>query len=69
MRDREGVSKNELHEVVRFCDAFVKDYQMDKTKASFQKAEKLLRLPPIGHMVMRKELNDFVAKNWNSALV
>jgi len=69
IRDRERVSKKEIYEVVWFCDAFVKGYQVPKTKESFQKAEKLLRLPQISHIVMRNELNDFVAKNWNSALV
>lgn len=69
IRDRERVSKKELYEVVWFCDAFVKGYQVPKTKASFQKAEKLLRLPEISKVVMRNELKDFVAKNWNSGLV
>ena len=69
IRDRERVSKKELYEVVWFCDAFVKGYKVTKTKESFQKVEKLLRLPQISHIVMRDELNDFVAKNWNSKLV
>lgn len=69
IRDREKVSKKELYEVIWFCDAFVKDYNVPKTKESFQKVEKLLTLPQISHIVMRNELNDFVAKNWNSNLV
>jgi hypothetical protein len=69
IRDREKVSKKELYEVIWFCDAFVKTYNVSKTKESFQKVEKLLRLPQISHIVMRNELNDFVAKNWNSNLV
>lgn len=69
IRDRERVSKKELYEVIWFCDAFVKNYKVPKTKESFQKVEKLLRLPQISSVVMRDELNDFVAKNWNSGLV
>ena len=52
-----------------FCNAFVKGYTVEKTKASFQKVEKLIRLPQASNIVMRKELNEFVAKNWNSGLV
>jgi hypothetical protein len=69
IRDRERVSKKELYEVVWFCDAFVKNHPVAKTKESFRKVEKLLRLPQISHIVMRDELNDFVAKNWNAGLV
>lgn len=69
IRDRERVSKNELYEVVWFCDAFVKNYDVPKTKASFQRVERLLRLPQVSHVVMRNELNNFVAKNWHSNLV
>jgi len=69
IRDRIRVNKKERYEVVWFCDAFVKKYDVPKTKASFQKVEKLLRLPQASHIVMRDDLNDFVAKNWNSGLV
>ena len=69
IRDRERVSKKERYEVVWFCDAFVKGYTVEKTKASFQKVEKLIRLPQASDIVMRKELNEFVAKNLNSGLV
>ncbi|WP_199117812.1 hypothetical protein [Pedobacter sp. ASV28] len=65
IRDRERVNKKELYEVVYFCDAFVKGYQVPKTKASFQKVEKLIRLPAASKIVMRDELNTFVAQNWN----
>ncbi|WP_250253444.1 hypothetical protein [Chryseobacterium sp. Marseille-Q3244] len=69
IRDRERVSKNELYELVWFCDAYVKNNDVPKTKASFQKVEKLLRLPQVSHVVMRDELNSFVTKHWNSNLV
>lgn len=69
IRDREKVNKKELYEVVWFCDAFVKGYTVPKTKESFQKVEKLLRLPEISNVVMRDELIDFVVKNWNAGLV
>lgn len=64
IRDREKVSKKELYEVVWFCDAFVKNHNVPKTKASFQKAERLLRLPAASRIVMRDELNEFVWENW-----
>lgn len=69
IRDRERVSKKELYEVVWFCDAFVKAYKVPQTRESFQKVEKLIRLPEASDIVMRKDLNDFVAKNWNNGLV
>ncbi len=69
IRDREKVNKKELYEVVWFCDAFLKNHNVPKTKQSFQKVEKMLRLPQISSVVMRDELNDFVDKNWNSGLV
>ncbi|AIM35282.1 hypothetical protein KO02_00320 [Sphingobacterium sp. ML3W] len=69
IRDRERVNKKERYEVVYFCNAFVKGYQVPKTKASFQKVEKLIRLSQASNIVMRDELNKFVAQNWNKSLV
>lgn len=69
IRDRERVSKKELYEVVYFCDAFVKNYNVPKDRASFQKVEKLIRLPEASDIVMRDKLNAFVAENWNKNLV
>lgn len=65
IQDRKRTNKNELYEVVWFCDAFVKRYTVPKTIESFQKVERLLILPQISNIVIRNELNDFVAKNWN----
>jgi len=65
IRDRERVNKKERYEVVYFCDAFVKNYQVPKTKASFQKVEKIIRLSQASSIVMRDQLNNFVAQNWN----
>ncbi|MET3535870.1 hypothetical protein [Chryseobacterium limigenitum] len=65
IRDRERVNKKERYEVVYFCNAFVKGYQVPKTKESFQKVEKILRLPQASNIVMREELKNFVAQNWN----
>lgn len=64
IRDRERVNKKERYEVVYFCNAFVKGYQVPKTKKSFQKVEKILRLPQASNIVMREELKNFVAQNW-----
>ncbi len=63
--DRERVNKKELYEVVYFCNAFLKGYKVPKTKESFQKVEKIIRLPNASNIVMRDELNKFVAQNWN----
>lgn len=65
IRDRERVNKKERYEVVYFCDAFVKNYQVPKTKASFQKVERIIRLSQASNIVMRDQLNNFVAQNWN----
>jgi len=65
IRDRERVNKKERYEVVYFCDAFVKNYQVPKTKASSQKVEKIIRLSQASSIVMRDQLNNFVAQNWN----
>lgn len=69
IKDQKKVSKKELYEVIWFCDAFVKNYNVPKTKESFQKVEKLLRLQEAKTIIMRDELNEFVAKNWNKGLV
>lgn len=65
IRDRERVNKKERYEVVYFCDAFVKNYKVPKTKASFQKVERIIRLSQASSIVMRDQLNNFVAQNWN----
>lgn len=65
IRDRERVNKKERYEVVYFCDAFVKNYQVPKTKASFQKVERIIRLSQASSIVMRDQLNNFVSQNWN----
>lgn len=65
IRDRERVNKKERYEVVYFCDAFVKNYEVPKTKASFQKVERIIRLSQASSIVMRDQLNNFVAQNWN----
>ena len=67
IRDRERVNKKERYEVVYFCNAFVKNYQVPKTKASFQKVEKIIRMTEASSIVMRDKLNVFVAQNWNKA--
>ena len=67
IRDRERVNKKERYEVVYFCNAFVKNYQVPKTKASFQKVEKIIRMTEASSIVMRDKLNVFVAQNWNKS--
>ncbi|WP_338839241.1 hypothetical protein [Flavobacterium ginsenosidimutans] len=69
IRDRIRVNKKERYEVIYFCNAFVNGYEVPKTKASFQNVEKLIRLPQASGIVMRDELNKFVAQNWNKGLV
>ncbi|WP_326983197.1 hypothetical protein VUJ46_01225 [Chryseobacterium sp. MYb264] len=65
VRNRQKVNKKETYEVIYFCNAFVKAYHVPKTKESFQKVEKIIRLPQASHIVMRDQLNSFVAQNWN----
>jgi len=66
IKDRERVSKKELYEVIWFCDAFVKNNKVPKSKKSFQKVEELLKLKEAENIVMRDKLNEFVLKNWNN---
>lgn len=65
IRDRQRVNKKERYEVVYFCKAFVNGYNVPNTKESFQKVEKIIRLLEASNIVMRDELNEFVAANWN----
>ncbi|MFN1216240.1 hypothetical protein ACKW6Q_04555 [Chryseobacterium kwangjuense] len=65
IRDRERVNKKEGYEVVDFCNAYIENNKVPKTKESFQRVEKLIRLPEASHIVMRDKLNDFVSENWN----
>lgn len=65
IRDRELVNKKERYEVIYFCNAFVNEYHVPKTKESFQKVEKLLRFPQASDIELREELKIFVALNWN----
>ncbi|WP_160069107.1 hypothetical protein [Sphingobacterium bovisgrunnientis] len=64
IRDRERVNKKELYEVVYFCNAFMEKHNL-KNKASFQKVEKIIRLPEASGVVMRDKLNQFVVDMWN----
>lgn len=68
IRDRERVNKKELYEVVYFCRAFMEKHNL-KNKSSFQKIEKLIRLPQASGIVMRNDLNKFVLDNWDKGLV
>lgn len=69
IQDRIRVNKKELYEVVWFCDAYVKNNDVPKTKSSFRKVEKLIRLDEASDIVLRTELNKFVLNNWNSSKV
>lgn len=64
IRDRIRVNKKELYEVVYFCNAFMEKHNL-KNKASFQKVEKIIRLPEASGIVMRDDLNKFVVEKWN----
>jgi hypothetical protein len=63
-RDRVRVNKKERYEVIHFCKEFMKKHNLE-SKLSFQKVEKIIRLPEASDIVMRDKLNEFVAKNWN----
>ncbi|WP_293908308.1 hypothetical protein [Sphingobacterium sp. UBA5670] len=62
-RDRIRVNKRERYEVIHFCNEFMKEHNL-KNKSSFQKIEKIIRLPEASGIVMRNELNKFVVDNW-----
>lgn len=62
-RDRVRVNKKERYEVIHFCNEFMKTHGL-KNKSSFQKIEKIIRLPEASGIVMRDKLNEFVVQNW-----
>lgn len=62
-KDRDRVNKNESYEVVDFCNAFLEKHNF-KQKGSFQKVERLIRLPEASDIVMRDDLREFVKKHW-----
>lgn len=61
--DRMRVNKNELYEVVHFCNAFMEKHEL-KHKKSFQKIERIIRLPEARGIVMRDDLIKFVEDKW-----
>lgn len=63
-KDRDRVNKNESYEVKDFCNAFLKKHNF-KQKHSFQKVERLIRLPDASDIVMRDDLMKFVEKHWS----
>ncbi|MBC9811086.1 hypothetical protein H9Y05_01230 [Crocinitomicaceae bacterium CZZ-1] len=63
-RDRDRVNKKELYEVVYFCNAFMEKHKLEK-KDSFQKIERIIRLPEASGIVMRDDLIKFVENKWN----
>ena len=63
--DREKVDKTEEYEVVYFCNSFMNKHNM-KNKESFQKAEMLLRHKDISTENNRKNLIDWIEKNWKT---
>lgn len=63
-KDRDRVNKKELYEVRDFCNAFLKEHNLEK-KGSFQRVEELIRLPEARKIVMRDELIEFVKKRFN----
>ena len=62
--ERIYVDKTEEFEVVNFCIQFLEMYKVPKTRASFQKAERLLQHESLENQVYREELLDWIACNW-----
>ena len=63
-RDRIRVNKKERYEVIHFCQAYVNANDVPKTKESFKKVEEIIRRDAARAIVMRDDLNEFVANNW-----
>lgn len=63
--DRIKVDKSEEYEVVYFCNKFLVNYNVPKTKESFQKVEKLLRHSDLKSEDNRQNIIDWIVKNWN----
>lgn len=63
-KDRDKVNKNESYEVVDFCNAFLKEHNLNK-KIHFHRVEELIRLPAASDIVMREDLMKYVKKHWS----
>lgn len=64
--DRVKVDKTEEHEVVYFCNKFLKTYDVPQTKESFQRVEELLHHEKLKGEDNRQTLINWIAQNWHS---
>ena len=58
------IDKIEESEVVHFCNQFLSDYKVPKTKSSFQKVEALLQHTAIEDEPNKAIIADWIATNW-----
>ncbi|MDG2431254.1 hypothetical protein [Flavobacterium sp.] len=58
------IDKIEESEVIHFCNQFLQDYKVPKTKSSFQKVEAFLQHAAIENETNKEKLSDWIASNW-----
>ncbi|RVT71403.1 hypothetical protein EOD40_17335 [Flavobacterium sufflavum] len=58
------INKTDEVEVIQFCNQFLKQYRVPKTKASFQKVEYFLQNSLIEEETNKEILLDWIASNW-----
>lgn len=58
------INKTDEMEVIQFCNQFLKQYRVPKTKSSFQKVEYFLQHSLIEEETNKEILLDWIASNW-----
>jgi hypothetical protein len=51
-------------EVLQFCNQFLNDYKLPKTKGNFQKVETFLQHAVLEHETNKEKIADWIASNW-----
>lgn len=64
IRRNKIINKIEEMEVIQFCNQFLLDYKVPKTKSSFQKVEAFLQHVAIEDEGNKEKLADWIATNW-----
>lgn len=64
IEDKIHINKTDETEVIQFCNQFLKQYHVPKTKASFQKVEYFLQHSLIEEETNKEILLDWIANNW-----
>ncbi|HTG66716.1 MAG TPA: hypothetical protein VL859_10110 [Flavobacterium sp.] len=64
LENKNHINKTDEIEVIQFCNQFLKQYRVPKTKASFQKVEYFLQHNLIEEETNKEILLDWIASNW-----